>query len=299
MSGAEKPPAVVAAFETRRAALIGKRRIQNILSIVAVSAIVFVSMLFSDIFTPSLGGDPLARIGTFLKHMSPHIDPAHAFADRSTRGSLAAWYYDFPRWAAETWQTVQIAVLGTALGGLGALGAAFFAAGNVMRIGPVRFLARRVLDALRTVPDLILALIFSAAFGLGALAGVLTITVVSLGSLAKLFSEAIENVDLRPVEAMRASGAGWVAQMRLGVVPQVLPNFASYLLLRLETNIMIAAALGIVGAGGIGIELQRAITYTEFDTYLAILLMIVAMITVIDLVSEALRHRLIGKEALT
>ncbi|MDO9246304.1 MAG: phosphonate ABC transporter, permease protein PhnE, partial [Phenylobacterium sp.] len=83
-------------------------------------------------------------------------------------------------------------------------------------------------------------------------------------------------------------------KIRIGVVPQVLPNYASYALIRLEGNVAAAAALGIVGAGGIGIELQRAITYTEFDTYLAILLLIVGMIFLIDMASEAIRHRLIG-----
>ncbi len=298
MSGQDAHQAAVADFESRRRAVIRKNRMQSILGVVIVSAIVFASMLYSDVFTPSLGGDPLARVATFLDRMTPEIDPSSAFADRATKGSISAWYYDFPTWLAAAWQTVQMAVVGTALGGLIALGAAFFAAQNVMRIGAVRFLARRVLDALRTIPDLILAIIFSAAFGLGAVAGVITIVVVTLGSLAKLFSEAIENVDMRPVEALKASGAGWIEQMRYGVVPQVLPNFASYLLLRLEINIGVAAALGIVGAGGIGVELQRAITYTEFDTYLALLLMIVLMITLIDMASEVLRHRLIGKEVL-
>ncbi len=298
MSAPDSLSPVVADFEVLRRDSIRKHRLQSTIGVAIVSVILFASMSYSDVFSPSLGGDPLRRIATFLDRMTPDIDPASAFAGRTTRGSIAAWYYDFPIWIAAAWQTVEMAVVGTALGGLLAAGAAFFAAQNVMRIGFVRFPVRRILDALRTIPDLILAIIFSAAFGLGAVAGVITIIVVTLGSLAKLFSEAIENIDMRPVEALKASGAGWVAQMRYGVVPQVLPNFASYLLLRLEINISVAAALGIVGAGGIGVELQRAITYTEFDTYLALLLMIVAMITLIDMTSEALRHRLIGKESL-
>jgi phosphonate transport system permease protein len=96
------------------------------------------------------------------------------------------------------------------------------------------------------------------------------------------------------LEALEASGAGLARKIRYGVLPQVLPNYASYTLLRLEVNVAAATALGIVGAGGIGLELQRAITYTEFDTYLAILLLIIALIFVIDIASEGLRHRLIG-----
>jgi phosphonate transport system permease protein len=90
-----------------------------------------------------------------------------------------------------------------------------------------------------------------------------------------------------------AAGAGPVSKIRFGVLPQVLPNYASYILLRLEINVAAAAALGIVGAGGIGLELQRAITYTEFSTYLAILLLMVLVIFVIDMTSEAIRHNLL------
>jgi phosphonate transport system permease protein len=99
---------------------------------------------------------------------------------------------------------------------------------------------------------------------------------------------------MRQVEAIRATGGGWWTQMRFGVLPQVLANHASYALLRLELNVGGAAALGIVGAGGIGIELSRAITFTQFDTYLALLLMIVGLIFVIDILSEDVRHRLLG-----
>jgi phosphonate transport system permease protein len=138
-------------------------------------------------------------------------------------------------------------------------------------------------------------MILASAFGLGPLAGVLTIIISTTGSLGKLFSEAIESVDMRPAEAIRAAGGGMLAQARFGVVPQVLPNIASYWLLRLELNLAVAAALGIVGAGGIGVELQRAISFTEFDTYLAILFMIVGMIFVIDLASQFIRSRLMGR----
>jgi phosphonate transport system permease protein len=107
----------------------------------------------------------------------------------------------------------------------------------------------------------------------------------------------MENARIREVEAIAATGGNWLLQMRFGVIPQLLPQLVSYWLLRLELNLSAAAALGIVGAGGIGVELQRAISFTEFDTYLAILLLIIACITVIDLVSERLRHRLIGAMA--
>jgi phosphonate transport system permease protein len=163
-----------------------------------------------------------------------------------------------------------------------------------MPLSPVRFVVRRSLEAIRTMPELILALILVAAFGVGPFAGVLALIVSTVGGLGKLFAEINEQIDPRPVEAIEASGANRIRQIRYGVLPQVLPAYASYALIRLEGNLAAAAALGIVGAGGIGIELQRAITFTEFDTYLAILLLMVGMIFVIDIVSEQIRHRLIG-----
>jgi phosphonate transport system permease protein len=128
-------------------------------------------------------------------------------------------------------------------------------------------------------------------------AGVLTLIVGTTGSLGKLFSEAMENAQMSEVDAVQAVGGNWLQEMRFGIVPQLLPQLLSYWLLRMEINLSVAAALGVVGAGGIGIELQRAISFTEFDTYLAILLLIVGCIFVVDTVSERLRHRLIGEMA--
>ncbi|MFA7440985.1 MAG: ABC transporter permease subunit [Sphingomonadaceae bacterium] len=142
-----------------------------------------------------------------------------------------------------------------------------------------------------------MALIFAAAFSIGAIAGVLTLIIGTMGSLGKLFSESLENAQMGQVEAVRATGGSWPQQMRFGIVPQMLPQILSYWLLRMEGNISAAAALGIVGAGGIGMELQRAISFTQFDTYLAILLLIVLCIFVIDMVSEQVRHHLIGRVA--
>ena len=164
-------------------------------------------------------------------------------------------------------QTVEMAILATAMGSVLALGASFLTAQNLMPLAPVRFVVRRILEAIRTLPDLIMALILVAAFGVGPLAGVLTLTISTLGGLGKLFAEINEEIDSRQLEALQAAGAGPLKKIRYGVMPQVLPNYASYALIRLEGNLAGAAALGIVGAGGIGLELQRAITYTEFDAF--------------------------------
>ncbi|MFN3514478.1 MAG: phosphonate ABC transporter, permease protein PhnE [Phenylobacterium sp.] len=289
------PPAeVVAAFERDRRKLLRRQRAQALAGLLIFSALLLVSFQRSQFFSSDIGGDPLGRMADFLDRMIPDLRGEALLADRRMEGSLAWWFYDLPEWLRLGWQTVEMAIVATVLGALGGALAAFLCARNLMPFAPVRFAVRRTLEAIRTLPDLIMALVLVAAFGVGPLAGVITLAISTMGGLGKLFSEINEEVDPRPLEAMEAAGAGPIAKIRFGVIPQVLPNYASYALIRLEGNLAGAAALGIVGAGGIGLELQRAITYTEFDTYLAILLLIVGMIFLIDLASEAIRHRLMG-----
>ncbi len=287
------PPAV-AAFERTRSALRRRQRVETLAGVLIFSLVLLVSFHHSQFFSSNIGGDPLGRIAVFLDRMLPDLKSDMLLADERTTGSLAWWFYDLPLWLKLGWQTVEMAIVATVFGTIGGLVASFLCARNLMPFPAVRFVVRRILEAIRTLPDLILALVLVAAFGVGPLAGVITLTITTMGSLGKLFSEINEEVDVRQLEALEASGAGLLDKIRFGVIPQVLPNYASYALLRLEGNLGGAAALGIVGAGGIGLELQRAITYTEFDTYFAILLLIVGMIFLIDMASEAIRHRLIG-----
>lgn len=285
----------LSAFETRRRHVLQRQRLELLAWVVVGSAVLYASFSLSGVFATSLDGETLERISAFIDRMVPDLSLPVLFESRQTPGSLESWFYDWRNWTSALVETVEIAIVGTAFGGVFAICLAFASASNLIRFAPLRFLLRRFFDTCRTVPDLILAMLLASAFGLGPLAGVLTIVISTTGSLGKLFSEAIESADMRPAEAIRAAGGGALAQARFGVLPQVLPNIASYWLLRLEMNLAIAAALGIVGAGGIGIELQRAISFTEFDTYLAILLMMVAMILVIDLVSQFIRSRLVGR----
>jgi phosphonate transport system permease protein len=287
-------PEVVQSFEAERRRMLARQRLQAALGLIVFSLLLALSLQRSGFLDADIGGDPLARIGVFLQRMTPKLRAESLLADRRTAGSLASWFYNLTVWLKALWQTFEMAALATALGATGAAVAGLLSARNLMPLSPVRFVVRRSLEAIRTMPDLILALILVAAFGVGPFAGVLALTFSTVGGLGKLFAEINEQIDRRPVEAIEASGANRIRQIRYGVLPQVLPAYASYALIRLEGNLAAAAALGIVGAGGIGIELQRAITFTEFDTYLAILLLMVSMIFVIDIVSEQIRHRLIG-----
>jgi phosphonate transport system permease protein len=211
-------------------------------------------------------------------------------------GDLANWYWGLRFWLRLLVETILMGFVGTVLGGVIALALCFPASRNLVENTGIYFVARRTLEFCRTVPELVFALIFVFAFGLGPFAGVLAIAVHTAGSLGKLVAEVNENVDPRPIEGVRASGGNWPMVMRLGVVPQALPNYASYLLLRLEINVRGASALGLVGAGGIGQDLYVAIRQFEYTDISAILLLLILTTSVIDIICETIRHRLIGQD---
>ena len=160
----------------------------------------------------------------------------------------------------------------------------------------MRIVARRFCELCRTVPELVFALIFVIAFGLGPMAGVLAVAIHTLGALGKLFAEVVENIDMKPVEGIAAGGASWPVAMRFGALPQTLSNFVSYTLLRFEINVRSSAVMGFVGAGGIGQDLIEAIRKFYYSDVSAILVLIVITVSLIDTLTARLRHRLIGLE---
>lgn len=209
---------------------------------------------------------------------------------------LKEWYWGINGWLKLLWQTVVIAYVGTVLGAVGGFLLCFVAAGNLGRSTGLRWVTRRFLEFCRTVPEIVFALLFVLAFGLGPLPGVLAIAIHTAGALGKLFAEVVENIDMKPVEGLSAAGASWVQIIRFGVLPQVAPGFASYALLRFEVNVRGAGVMGFVGAGGIGQEFLVAIRNFYYPDVSAILLMIIATVILIDLGTEQIRHRLINPE---
>ena len=159
------------------------------------------------------------------------------------------------------------------------------------------FATRRLLEFSRTVPEMVFALIFVVAFSLGPLPGILALAIHTTGALGKLFAEVVENVDMKPVEGVIATGGGWLHKVRFAVLPQVASNFASYALLRFEINVRSAAVLGFVGAGGIGQTLLEVIRKFYYADVSALLVLIIATVMVIDTVTERIRHGLIGQES--
>lgn len=206
------------------------------------------------------------------------------------------WYWGLRRWLGQLGETLLMAYLGTATGFVGGFVLCFLCSRNLVRTGWLRWLVRRYLEICRTVPDIVFALIFVVAFGLGPLPGVLAIAIHTTGALGKLFSEVVESIDMKPVEGIAASGGNWFERIRFAVLPQVLSNFTSYGLLRFEVNVRGATVLGFVGAGGIGEELITAIRKFYYADVSAILLLVMVCVMAIDLLSEHVRHRLLALE---
>ncbi|MDQ8726529.1 phosphonate ABC transporter, permease protein PhnE [Bradyrhizobium sp. LHD-71] len=194
-------------------------------------------------------------------------------------------------------ETLSISLLGTFGGALLAFPMALLAARNVVANRIVHFLARRWLDTVRGVDTLIWALIWVSVVGLGPFAGILALMCSDFGSFGKLFSEAIETADKRPVEGVLSTGGDHVHGVRFGLLPQVVPVLASQVLYYFESNTRSATIIGIVGAGGIGAQLSEQIRVLEWQKVAFIILLILVTVALIDWLSSRLRFAIIGKAA--
>jgi phosphonate transport system permease protein len=210
---------------------------------------------------------------------------------------VGEWFWGWRKWLSMLGETILISYVGTLFGALLAFALNFLAAENTSPAPWLRFSVKRFLEFCRTVPGIVFALIFVIAFGLGPMAGVLAIAIHSTGALGKLFSEIVENADMKPVEGVRSTGASWISCMRFAVLPQVAAGYASYALLRFEINVREASVMGFVGAGGIGQELVVAVRKFYYSDVSAILLLIILTVFVIDIGTGWARGRLFGKEA--
>jgi phosphonate transport system permease protein len=190
-------------------------------------------------------------------------------------------------------ESIGMAFLGTLIAAVIAVPLGFLGARNVLPIRLLRFPIRRSFDFLRGVDALVWALVYVRAVGLGPLAGVLAIATTDIGIFAKLFAEAIENVERRQVEGVRAAGGNAVKTMRFGIIPQVLPIMLSNVLYMFESNTRSATILGIIGAGGIGFALSDRIRAHRWDEVGFIIIMIIVVVALIDFLSHLLRTRVI------
>jgi phosphonate transport system permease protein len=206
----------------------------------------------------------------------------------------AEWFWGWDRWLLQLGDTVLMAYVGTLLGCAGGFALGLLSAANIVPSASLRWGVKRALEFCRTVPEVVFALVFVIAFGLGPLAGVLAIALHSLGAQGKLFSEVVENIDPKPVDGAAAAGASWTRMVRFAVVPQALPGFVSYALLRFEVNVRGASVLGFVGAGGVGQDLVEAVRKFYYNDVAALLVLIILTVTLIDAGTGWLRRRLLG-----
>lgn len=190
-------------------------------------------------------------------------------------------------------ETIRMALIGTTLGAILAVPVALLCASNLSRSAwiyqPVRFL----LNLVRTIPDLLLAAIFVAIFGLGPLPGIFALSIFSFGLIAKLTYESLETIDQGPLEAMASVGANSIQKIIFAVIPQIQAHFASYVLYTFEINVRAAAVLGLVGAGGIGHYYEVTLGFLEYDKTCMIILFTLAVVLLIDYMSTKLREKLI------
>lgn len=204
-----------------------------------------------------------------------------------------------PRWSYldNIWdamlETIRMALIGTTLGAILAIPVALLCAANLIRNRWITYPVRFVLNLIRTIPDLLLAALFVAIFGLGPLPGIFALSVFSLGLIAKLTYEALEAIDPGPLEAMTAAGANLTQLIVYGVVPQIRAHFASYTLYTFEINVRAAAVLGLVGAGGIGHYYEVTLGFFEYDKTCMIIVFTLAVVLVIDYLSTKLREKLL------
>ena len=202
---------------------------------------------------------------------------------------------DFSYWKTyleDTLITVSMGLWGTLLAALAAIPLSVLASENVCPVWSVQP-TRRVLDAMRAINEIVFALVFVVAVGLGPFAGVMALFIHTTGVLGKLFSEAVEAIEAGPVEGVRATGASKIQEIIFGIIPQVIPLWTSFTLYRFESNVRAASVLGIVGAGGIGVSLYQSFQSFDYGKVCAILIILILATSIIDTISAKLRNWLV------
>ena len=270
------------------------RRLWNIFIILIFAVSFFMSSSIID-FNLSQIIDGFPRLSDYIVKILPNLDINLILENSKTEGSIQYWYFNFKKYAALLYETFNMAVLATLMGFIFALILSFLSAKNITPNIYSYYLVKRILEFLRGVPEIIFAILFVWALGVGPLAGIIAITIHTTGALGKLFSEVHENADLKTCEAIRSHGGNWVSEMRYGIIPKVLPNIISYALLRFEINIRASTVIGFVGAGGIGQELYLVINFNYYEEVSAIILLIILTVITIDVSSGRIRQKIIGE----
>lgn len=252
---------------------------------------------WSETFTKAAGALVLAGILGVSYYPAEINNWTMLFTDAGNMWTFARDFFDpnfqdISAFIEKMLETVYMAVWGTFLSVLFGIVFALLSSNNIAPYWVV-FFSRRLMDAARAINELVFAILFVAAVGLGPMAGVMALFIHNLGIISKLFSEAVESIDMRPVEGIRSSGGGYLHEIFYGVIPQVIPLWSSLTLYRFETNVRSATVLGIVGAGGIGFTFYESFRAFQYDRAAAIILVIVVTVSLIDMLSSRLRKMLL------
>ena len=266
-------------------ALEGRRRLYTGLSLALLLAVVLSG--YSEASALNSGG--------FLQGLSKFFDYPMQIVSQAWEQGWAFWAL-FPKFLPALIETLNIAAVATLVGAFFAMILSLLSSRN-LEVHPLAIpVVRRIMDIMRAFPELIIALFLIFVLGASPVPAAIAVAFHTSGALGKLFSEVNENIDVKPLEGLKAVGGNWLQRVRFGVIPQVLPNYSSYFLLRFEINVRASAILGFVGAGGIGTELSRAIGWGAGSETAALFLMLFLSIVAIDQLSSYLRRHFVGAE---
>lgn len=292
--------------------LAAKRRLYTALGILVFVVSMFGSMWFANETNSGKFIDRLPHLFDFVYDFIPRdgLEIFRALFDLPSPyddGSLAYNYTDgryyitdsfyIPEYFYKMAETINIAIVSTIIGLIFGVMLSFLAAKNMMPFGFVRGPVRRFMEIMRAFPEVVLAGFFLSVLALGPIPAIIAVSVHTIGALGKLYFEVIENADMKAEEGLRAVGGNWLERVFFAMMPQVMPNFMSYFLLRLEINVRASTIIGAVGGGGIGELLRLSISQGHEAKTLAIIGLLFATVICVDQFSAWLRKKLVGNQA--
>lgn len=251
---------------------------------------------FFDFFGDMVPRDAMEIWRALFDLPTPYADGSLKFDYPDGRVYLFGSFY-MPEYIYKMLETINIAIFSTVVGFVAGFLLCFLAASNLTTSKWLRFFVRRILEVLRAFPEIVIAGFFVAVLTIGAVPAMIAVAIHTIGSLGKMFYEVVENADMKADEGLRAAGGNWVERVWFGIVPQILPNFLSYGLLRLEINVRASTIIGAVGGGGIGEALRLSISRGHEAKTLAIVLLLFVTIIAIDQFSAWLRKKIVGDQA--
>ncbi|MCA0255549.1 MAG: phosphonate ABC transporter, permease protein PhnE [Proteobacteria bacterium] len=284
-----------------------RRRLYTVLSILIFAVLIVASLDFANRANSGKFFERLPYLFDFLKTFSPDspMEVFRAMFDLPSPLADGSLKYDYtsdriyiteslyiPHFIYQLVVTINIALVSTLVGSSFAFLLCFFASTNLVGAGATRFVVRRIMEVLRAFPEIVIAGLIAAILSIGPIAAIAAITIHTIGALGKLFFEVVENADMKADEGLRAVGASWLERVRYAIVPQVMPNFVSYTLLRAEVNVRASTIIGAVGGGGIGEVFRLAIGRDHAAKAYAIIILLLVTVIAVDQFSAWLRRRL-------